>query len=63
MPLARCLWCTDPPREEVAVLKWRGEERERLTILVCGKHLERLRKAGDRGREVKGWSYKLGWWS
>jgi hypothetical protein len=47
----------------VAVLKWRGEERERLTILVCGKHLERLRKAGDRGREVKGWSYKLGWWS
>lgn len=70
MPAPRCLWCTDPPREEVAVLRWRGptgaadrsEEKERLTIALCGKHLERLRKTGERGREHKGWAYKLGWW-
>ena len=62
MPIARCLWCTSPPLEEVAVLKWRGEERERLTVPLCGKHLERLRKAGPKGREHKGWLYKTGWW-
>ena len=69
MPLTRCLWCTDPPAEEVAVLNWRGpapadraDEKERLTVNLCRKHLDRLRKAGDRGRETKGWYYKLGWW-
>ena len=62
MPAARCLWCTDPPFEEVAVLKWRGDDKERLTVSLCRKHLERLRKAGERGRETKGWSFKLGWW-
>jgi len=69
MPTARCLWCTDPPLEEVAVLKWRGSpsaadaaDRERLTVQLCRKHLERLRKAGDKGRETKGWFYKEGWW-
>ena len=70
MPASRCLWCTDPPREEVAVLKWRGvaggsdraEDKERLTVQLCGKHLERLRKAGDKGRETKGFYYKIGWW-
>jgi len=62
MPLARCLWCTSPPLEEVAVLKWRGEERDRLTVPLCAKHLERLRKAGNGGREHKGWLYKVGWW-
>jgi hypothetical protein len=68
MPAARCLWCTDPPFEEVAVLKWRGgspdtaEDKERLTVPLCRKHLERLRKAGDKGRETKGWYYKVGWW-
>jgi hypothetical protein len=62
VPAARCLWCTSPPREEVAVLRWRGEDKERLTVALCGKHLERLRKAGERGRETQGWSYKLGWW-
>jgi hypothetical protein len=54
----------------VAVLKWRGvaggsasaEDKERLTIALCRKHLERLRKAGERGRESKGWFYKEGWW-
>jgi hypothetical protein len=69
MPSARCLWCTDPPFEEVAVLKWRGsprssdaDDKERLTIGLCRKHLDRLRKAGERGRETKGWYYKVGWW-
>jgi hypothetical protein len=65
MPTARCLWCTDPPFEEVAVSRWQGpssDDRERLTISLCRKHLERLRKAGDKGRDIKGWSYKLGWW-
>jgi hypothetical protein len=70
MPAARCLWCTDPPFEEVAVLKWRGaaggageaDDKERLTVQLCRKHLERLRKAGDRGRETKGFYYKIGWW-
>ena len=70
MPSARCLWCTDPPLQEVAVLKWRGvaggsgsaEEKERLTVPLCRKHLERLRKAGERGREIKGYFYKERWW-
>ena len=62
MPAQRCLWCTDPPYEEVAVLRWRGEEKDRLTVQLCRKHLDRLRKAGERGRETKGWLYKLGWW-
>ena len=42
MPSPRCLWCTDPPFEDTAVLKWRGEDRERLTVPLCRKHLERL---------------------
>lgn len=62
MPAPRCLWCTDPPLEEVAVLKWRGDDRERLTISLCRKHLERLHKAGEKGREIKGFFYKIGWW-
>lgn len=62
MPALRCLWCTDPPNEEVAVLKWRGDDRQRLTVQLCRKHLERLRKAGEKGREIKGYFYKVGWW-
>jgi hypothetical protein len=68
MPAPRCLWCTDPPLQEVAVLRWRGvnhevaDDKERLTIELCRKHLERLRKAGTKGRENKGWMYKEGWW-
>jgi hypothetical protein len=54
----------------VAVLRWRGpaggadaaEVKERITVQLCGKHLQRLRQSGERGREVKGWSYKAGWW-
>ncbi len=58
----RCLWCQQPPLEEVAVLKWQGEERERLTVKLCRKHMKRLQEAGDEGREFKGWYYKVGWW-
>ena len=70
MPAARCLWCTSTPMQEVAVLRWRGapggsgdaEDKERLTVQLCRKHLERLQKSGDKGRETKGWHYKIGWW-
>ncbi|MGD9934597.1 MAG: hypothetical protein AB7T37_12890 [Dehalococcoidia bacterium] len=62
MPRLRCLWCMDPPLEEVAVLKWRGEERERLTVQLCRKHLVKLKESGARGKETKGWFYKVGWW-
>lgn len=61
-PRRRCLWCQEPPLHEIAVLKWRDEERERLTVLLCGKHLGRLQEAGKDGRVVKGWNYKVGWW-
>ncbi len=50
------------------MLRWRGanhevaDDKERLTVGLCRKHLERLRKAGVRGRENKGWMYKEGWW-
>ena len=47
----RCLWCQEPPLHEIAVLKWRDDERERLTVLLCGKHLKRLQDAGAKGRE------------
>jgi hypothetical protein len=62
MPRPRCTWCTEPPFQDLAVLKWRGEERERLTIPLCRKHLGRLKEAGQNGREFKGWFYKDGWW-
>ena len=65
MPTTRCLWCTDPPLEEVAVLKWRGtpsaadaSDRERLTVQLCRKHLERLRKAGEKVAKPKAGSTK-----
>lgn len=62
MPRPRCLWCMEPPYQEVAVLKWRDEERERLTVPLCRKHLIRLKDSGPAGRVTKGWNYKLGWW-
>jgi len=52
----------EPPYEDVAVLKWRGDERERLTVPLCRKHYSRLKEAGAAGRETKGWLYKVGWW-
>ena len=54
---------------DVAVLRWQGataandaETKERITVSVCRRHLEGLRKAGERGQDYKGWRYKLGWW-
>ena len=44
------------------MLRWRGENKDRLTVALCRKHLDRLKKAGEKGREIKGWSYKIGWW-
>lgn len=62
MPRLRCLLCTEPPFQETAVLKWRGEDRERLTVQLCRKHLTRLKAAGTTGQEIKGYWYKVGWW-
>jgi hypothetical protein len=62
MPRRRCLWCQEPPFEDIAVLKWRDEDRERLTVPLCRKHFGRLKEAGQEGREFKGYHYKVGWW-
>ena len=58
----RCSFCTATPRAEVAVLKWRGDERERTTIPLCMKHHARIAKAGARGWDHDGFKWKLGWW-
>lgn len=62
MPAVRCEFCTEQPHEEVAITKWRGEERERLTIQLCGKHHARIVKAGARGWEHQGYRWKIGFW-
>ncbi|HZQ35534.1 MAG TPA: hypothetical protein VFD32_06350 [Dehalococcoidia bacterium] len=62
MPAARCEFCTAPPYQEVAVMKWRGDERERLTIKLCGKHHTRIAKAGQKGWEHKEFRWKIGFW-
>lgn len=60
----RCEFCTARPRQEVAVLRWRGDsdERDRLTLWLCARHLERMQKTGTRGWEHSGWLHKIGWW-
>lgn len=62
MPALRCEFCVERPREETAVMKWRGEERQRLTIQLCAKHHARIAKAGDRGWDHKDYKWKLGFW-
>ena len=64
MPIARCEFCTVQPLREVAVSRWvdNPDDRERLTIQLCGKHLKRVRKAGARGHSHRGSRYKLGFW-
>jgi len=62
MPALRCEFCTERPREEVAVMKWRGEERERLTIQLCAKHHGRIARTGARGWEHKDYRWKIGFW-
>ena len=56
MARRRCLWCQEPPFEDIAVLKWRDEDRERLTVPLCRKHFGRLKEAGPDGRLVKGYN-------
>jgi hypothetical protein len=60
--LQRCEFCTARPLEEVAILRWVGDDRERVTLWLCMKHLERIRKTGKRGWEHKGKLHKVGWW-
>ncbi len=65
MPLERCQFCTARPREETAVLRWRADsdERERLTLQLCTRHLERMQRATiTRGWPHQGWLHKIGWW-
>lgn len=64
MPIPRCEFCTDRPRDEVAVSRWTVEpdDRERLTIPLCAKHLKRVQRGGDRGYEHRGVHYKVGFW-
>ncbi|MDA0256675.1 MAG: hypothetical protein O3C25_02895 [Chloroflexi bacterium] len=67
--LQRCAFCQSRPREEAAVLRWVGpadrvgaEQEERITLQVCTRHLDRLRRAGSSGWEHRGHRHKLGWW-
>ena len=38
------------------------DDAERLTLWFCAKHLQRVKKAGQRGFEHKGLHYKVGFW-
>ena len=38
------------------------DDRERLTISLCAKHLKRVRRAGNAGHQHRGYSYKAGFW-
>lgn len=64
MPMQRCEFCTARPFEEVAVSRWvqDPDDAERLTLWFCAKHLQRVKKAGQRGFEHKGIHYKVGFW-
>lgn len=64
MPPPRCLFCTAAPRGEVAVSRWTDDpdDRERLTVALCPKHEQRVRRAGPRGYEHRGAFYKEGFW-
>lgn len=64
MALARCIFCTTPPVREVAVSRWRTDpdDRERLTVWLCTKHLQRVQKAGNAGYAHQGLRYKEGFW-
>jgi hypothetical protein len=64
MPIARCEFCTARPFEEVAVSRWVNDpdERDRLTIPLCAKHMQRVKKAGTRGFKHGTHTYKVGFW-
>ena len=51
------------------MLRWTGPadrsaagDEERVTIPLCTRHLDRLRRAGAAGWEQGGRRHKLGWW-
>lgn len=44
------------------MLRWLHDDRERLTLTLCGRHLQRIQKAGARGWEHQGKWHKIGWW-
>jgi hypothetical protein len=58
----RCEFCSAIPKAEVAILRWVDDDRERLTLLLCAKHLGRIQKTGKRGWEHGGKLHKEGWW-
>ena len=62
MVTQRCEFCTQRPIEEVAILRWVGEDRERLTVWLCDRHLRRIQRAGARGWEHGGRLHKVGFW-
>lgn len=62
--LQRCEFCTARPHEEVAVSRWHDDpnDRERLTLWLCHKHLQRVQRGGPRGWAHGGAFYKAGFW-
>jgi hypothetical protein len=47
------------------VARWRPtdpDDRERLTLWLCGKHMERMQKVAARGWPHEGYVHKIGWW-
>ncbi len=44
------------------MLRWIDDERERLTLLLCIKHHQRIAKSGARGWKHSGKLHKVGWW-
>ncbi|RLT38119.1 MAG: hypothetical protein DWI58_15970 [Chloroflexi bacterium] len=64
MSTARCAFCTATPLRELAVSSWTTdpEDRSRLTILLCGKHMVRVQKAGPKGYAHGEEKFKAGFW-
>lgn len=56
---AVCTFCQRPASDSYA-LTCRGDEWERLVVPVCGRCLALLRRAGNRGRRLKG--TRETWW-
>jgi hypothetical protein len=50
--------------QEVAVARWVSDpdDCERLTLWFCAKHLQRVKKAGQKGFAHNGLFYKVGFW-
>ena len=57
--LAVCTFCQRTARDSYALTR-RADEWERLVASVCGRCLALLRRAGDRGRRLKGTGET--WW-